>query len=54
MKTYFCSVGVGVGGLSSANYKCPQIELWNSTNQWNFCQFVHCQVTSAHAWSPSI
>ena len=35
----------GFGGLSphQTNLQAPQMELWNTKNQWIFCQILECQ-----------
>ena len=35
-----------LGGLSPPKQSSkPQIETWNTINQWSFCQFLDCQAT---------
>jgi len=36
--------GEGFGGLVPQNkFQARRIEIWNSINQWSFCQFLECQ-----------
>ena len=36
----------GFGGLGPAKeLPSPLIEIWNTINQWSFCQILECQAT---------
>ena len=43
------------GGLSHPKQisKPPQIETWNTINQWIFCQFLECQAPPQQSKSPT-
>jgi len=37
--------GTLVGLVPQTKLQAPQIETWNTINQWSFCQFLECQAT---------
>ena len=45
----------GFCGLSPLNKapSPPQIETWNTINQWSFCQFLECQSPRTNAKPPT-